>query len=155
MNAKKPRSPCIVCGKDPYRSFYTYCSNACQRQFEYDRYIERWKRGDLSGLNNTGIVTNPIKRYLRIKFHNRCYLCSWSEVNIVTKTVPLFADHIDGNWRNNKEDNLRLVCPNCDSLSPTYGALNKGNGRRNRSISKRATEARFLINSEKNVIEIR
>ena len=30
--------------------------------------------------------------------------------------------HIDGN---NEESNLQLLCPNCHSLTPTFGALNK------------------------------
>ena len=58
--------------------------------------------------------------------------------------IPLLADHIDGNWRNNVENNLRLLCPNCDSLSPTYAALNRGNGRKNRAISKRAQAGSFI-----------
>jgi hypothetical protein len=63
-------------------------------------------------------------------------------MNPKTGIVPLVADHIDGNWRNNHEGNLRLVCPNCDALSPTFAALNRGNGRKNRMPSKRAQDAR-------------
>ena len=31
--------------------------------------------------------------------------------------------------RNNKLENLRLLCPNCHAQTPTYKAKNKGNGR--------------------------
>ena len=72
-------------------------------------------------------------------------MCGWAEINIKTGKVPLVADHIDGNWRNNTEENLRLVCPNCDSLSPTYAALNRGNGRKHRAISNRVKEGRILM----------
>jgi hypothetical protein len=101
-------------------------------------FIERWKAGKESGVRNIGVVSHHIKKYLRQKFDNKCCICGWSEVNMVTGLVPVVADHIDGNWRNNKEDNLRLLCPNCDSLTPTYAALNKGNGRANRAQSKRS-----------------
>lgn len=37
-----------------------------------------------------------------------------------------------GNYLNNSEDNLDLICPNCHSLTPTYRALNIGNGRKDR-----------------------
>ena len=37
-----------------------------------------------------------------------------------------------GNSSNNMRDNLRLVCPNCDSQLDTYKSKNKGNGRINR-----------------------
>ena len=41
-------------------------------------------------------------------------------------------EHIDGNSENNNIENLELLCPNCHSLTPTFGALNKGKGRKNR-----------------------
>ncbi len=141
MNPKKLRTPCPVCGKEPYRAFYKYCSNSCQHAFQYKTVIEDWKAGKVSGLNSLGLVSMPVKKYLRAKFDDKCCLCGWSQTNSVTGLVPLVADHIDGNWRNNREENLRLVCPNCDALSPTYSALNKGNGRPNRAPSKRTLEA--------------
>ncbi len=137
---KKPRAQCLVCGKETPRAGYTYCSNACQIEYQYLVYIEKWKTGKESGLKTIGIVSRPIKRYLRRKFGDKCCLCGWAEVNVKTGKVPLVADHIDGNWRNNTEGNLRLICPNCDALSPTYAGLNKGNGRKGRVVSKRAKE---------------
>lgn len=38
-------------------------------------------------------------------------------------------DHIEGDSTNNRRENLRLVCPNCDSQLPTFKARNRGNGR--------------------------
>ena len=40
--------------------------------------------------------------------------------------------YIDGHSENNSLPNLKLLCPNCHSLTPTYGFLNKGNGRKKR-----------------------
>jgi hypothetical protein len=134
-----------MCGKEVPRARYKYCGNRCQQEYQYKLYIQDWKTGKVNGLQSLGLVSKYIKRYLRRKFENKCAMCGWSQTNQKTNEVPLVADHIDGNWRNNSETNLRLVCPNCDALSPTYAGLNRGNGRKNRVLSKRRKEARLLV----------
>jgi len=147
---KKIRGKCPVCGGEPARSYYKFCSSGCCAEFQYQCYIKDWISGKVSGLQGMGIVSNYIKRYLRRKYNDRCCLCGWSEVNSKTGKVPLVADHIDGNWRNNVECNLRLICPNCDSLSPTYAGSNRGNGRKGRVLSNRAKEGKLFTVSGKN-----
>jgi hypothetical protein len=46
--------------------------------------------------------------------------------------VPLTVHHLDGDWKNNRADNLALLCPNCHALTDTYMNLNRGQGRTNR-----------------------
>lgn len=143
-NPKKPRTPCLACGGETPRSTYKYCSNKCQFVYQNRIFIEQWKSGEVAGLTSIGLVNKTVKRYLREKFGNKCCVCGWSEKNPKTGEAPLVADHIDGNWRNNSEENLRLLCPNCDALTVTFAALNKGKGRPNRAISNRAKEADLL-----------
>jgi hypothetical protein len=49
-----------------------------------------------------------------------CKLDTWLD-----QPIPLELDHIDGNHQNNALDNLRLLCPNCHSLTPTFRGKNK------------------------------
>ncbi|WP_406106371.1 HNH endonuclease [Streptomyces sp. NBC_01003] len=40
--------------------------------------------------------------------------------------LPPEVDHVDGNWRNNRLENLRFLCPNCHSTTDTYRGRGKG-----------------------------
>lgn len=53
----------------------------------------------------------------------RCSCCGGIEW--LGSLIPLELDHIDGNNKNNSIENLRLLCPNCHALTPTYRGKNK------------------------------
>lgn len=124
---------CLNCGKELVNTKNTkhkYCSNSCQQEYEYKLWIEKYKQDNsIAKSSKWGQIPNQLRRYIFKKFENKCCLCGWSEINPYTNTLPLEIDHIDGNSENNSEDNLRLICPNCHSLTPNYRGANRGNGR--------------------------
>jgi hypothetical protein len=122
---------CLSCSKDTKHK--KYCSSECQQKFHYINYINQWKQNIVDGTKSAGnAISNYVRRYLWIKYDNKCSRCGWDKPNPITKRPVLEIEHIDGNSNNNKEENLDLICPNCHSLTSTYKALNKGNGNRKR-----------------------
>jgi len=53
---------------------------------------------------------------------NKCEECGLSEW--LGKDISCELDHIDGNRTNHKLENLRILCPNCHSQTPTYRSKN-------------------------------
>lgn len=128
---KKKIHYCLNCGKELNERHKTYCDNRCHQEFQYKQYIEKWKLGIEDGMRGEYQISSYIRRYLFDKYDNKCAKCGWCEINPFTNCVPLEVHHIDGDYTNNDEQNLLLLCPNCHSLTETYKALNK-NGRTDR-----------------------
>lgn len=120
---------CLRCKNQffPSHHFRKFCSRKC---FLESKQIERTTRLE----NHQTLDSRQYRKRLIEQFGAKCMKCGWSEINTITGKCPIELDHIDGNSLNNEFSNLRLLCPNCHSLTPTYKALNKGNGRSKRTL---------------------
>ena len=123
---------CLNCEKE-IKNRNKYCSIACQKEYEYKEYIKDWKNRKTSGLRGDYQISQHIRKYMFEKSNYSCSRCGWNEVNPYTKIIPLEIDHIDGNYLNNAEENLRVLCPNCHSLTATYKGANFSKGRKTRA----------------------
>ena len=69
-------------------------------------------------------VTNLKKRLYNEGLKERkCELCGQDE-NWQGKHMSLILDHINGINNDNRIENLRIVCPNCDATLPTFSGRN-------------------------------
>lgn len=59
-----------------------------------------------------------IKKWIKEERGNKCEECGVEEWN--GKKLTMEIDHIDGNKNNNNLDNLKVLCPNCHSQTPTW-----------------------------------
>lgn len=59
-----------------------------------------------------------VRSLLEIGRDHRCFLCGISDWQ--GKRLVLEIEHKDGDFQNDREDNLEFICPNCHSQTDTY-----------------------------------
>lgn len=124
---------CVTCKRECKKTHKSqlYCSFACSSE------ADRIKRHEDFHL---GMCSSYRAKLVLIELHGHvCMECGWDKINVTHGKCPVELEHVDGNSTNNHPSNLKLMCPNCHSLTPTYRALNKGNGRENRRLRSAKT----------------
>lgn len=126
---------CLNCNKECDVYSKKYCSAKCQQEYQsnlkYRDFIEnnhKYCRENYS--------PSTFKSRFLIEQDNKCSICGMTnEWN--NQTLVFILDHIDGNAANNNRNNLRLVCPNCDSQLDTYKSKNKNSARKYRYLKQK------------------
>lgn len=117
---------CLFCGNDfkaKGTEDHKYCSRECMSSF----WWQESKNKILQDGYDTSYNHKLSKKLLVESNKGKCQSCQLSEW--CNKPMPLVLDHINGNSEDGSLTNLRVICNNCDALTDTYKAKNKGNGR--------------------------
>ena len=106
-----------------------FCSNKCSQEYKhkiaYKNYLndsEKYCKGNYTPKN--------FKDEFMREQNNVCIICG-AKPEHNGKPLVFVLDHIDGDASNNKRENLRMICPNCDSQLPTFKSKNKNSTRKN------------------------
>ena len=120
---------CLECGKELLNNNRSFCSYKCSASYNHkNAYKDFIENNDKYCRGN---YTPKAFRDFFVKEQNGvCAICGnkpiWND-----KPLIFIIDHIDGDASNNKRENLRCICPNCDSQLDTYKSKNKNSTRRN------------------------
>ncbi len=106
-----------------------FCSSTCMQSNKRAERVALWL--DTGVANPDSHKGHYVREYVMHDQNNKCAICGhpplWE-----AKPIVFILDHVSGDSADNRRENLRLVCPNCDSQLDTYKAKNKGNGRHSR-----------------------
>jgi 5-methylcytosine-specific restriction endonuclease McrA len=145
MNPYIYKTPCPLCAKNMMRFAWTKMCYECrietgkqrkQKSFEENKERARIKREQKPNRKNgySGLsfdVLNKDQKRARILFEQN-YTCLCGQPNVWNgKPLTLQIDHNNGLRNDNTRENLRALCPNCHSQTPTFCGKNTQHQRNN------------------------
>jgi hypothetical protein len=109
-----------------------------RRSHERGKRTYRWGRPEDVLFEGSGATQKAVRRMV-LRYDLLPYRCAecLGDPEWRGKPLTLTLDHVNGNPTDHRIDNLRFLCPNCDSQTTTFGARNS---RRSRN-AHRATSA--------------
>lgn len=117
---------CENCGKEfhpRYTSRGRFCSSQCSGEYRHKLGYKRILDGDET-IMRANWCGDEYKEDILAEQGGVCAICGmlpeWNN-----KPLVFILDHIDGHASNNRRENLRCICPNCDSQLDTYKRRNK------------------------------
>lgn len=122
------RETCANCETKIVGAGFKFCNSKCSALYKQAQVVLQWKSGLLTARPPGSRLPQSVRQAVLDEQGGKCALCG-IEPEWNGTSLTLVLDHIDGNSSDDSPENVRLVCPNCDSQLPTYKSKNRGNGR--------------------------
>ena len=122
---------CKMCNKVlSYGNRSGFCQQ-CLIIYNRKKKLENWLSSGETGCAVDTTIRGVIRDYILESQDNKCAICDMKNI-WNNKPINFILDHIDGDASNSSRENLRLICPNCDSQLPTFKSRNKNSARNKR-----------------------
>lgn len=121
---------CLNCNKKLTPRNTKYCSNFCQADLVSKTVIKRWLDGGTAVKGVTLQIKKAVRAFLLQESDFKCTDCGWGEKHPSDGRSTLQVHHIDGDASNSRRENLKVLCPNCHSITASYGSRNPTSARK-------------------------
>lgn len=119
---------CSRCGKKICKQNKSGYCQPCLVEVNREKKINSWLETGDTGFTVDTTIRGAIRDYILKEQNYECSICGISNI-WNNKELKFVLDHIDGNAANSCRENLRLICPNCDSQLDTFKSKNKNSAR--------------------------
>lgn len=122
---------CTVCGVTIGKHSATGLCPKHLTEHKQQAKLQRWLETGDTGLEADTTIRGVFRDYIMEQQCHCCAICGMQD-EWNNKPLVFVLDHINGDAAYSARENLRLICPNCDSQLDTFKSKNKNSARTKR-----------------------